>query len=252
MASKKIRVVIPDELSGIVQHHYDSYIADESLSDIELLLTCIHILESNNKSTGISQIECRELFTSLGRKENNFGVAIHRAKKDSLISEQNKLLFFLSRGLKKLRQLIGKIEKSPVYIIKAGQNFSAVKTFEEFLSNYLNEDEILLCDTHISPETLFPFNNLRKLKSFKILTTEVHDSEKFNSYCSKMKKEMKITIEIKKSNKIHERFILIGDTCWSIGHSIKDLGNKDTVIKDISEVVSSMRELFEERWKESV
>jgi hypothetical protein len=66
-----------------------------------------------------------------------------------------------------------------------------------------------------------------------------------------MQKETGIVIEVKVNNKIHDRYLITGDKCWSFGASIKDLGNKDTTIREISEVTESMEEMFLERWKES-
>lgn len=61
---------------------------------------------------------------------------------------------------------------------------------------------------------------------------------------------MNISIEIKINQKLHDRYLICGEKCWHFGTSIKDLGNKDTIIKEISEVYQSMKELFEVRWEE--
>src|SRR5207245_11467089 len=108
------------------------------------------------------------------------------------------------------------------------------------------------CDAYISASSLFPFLAVAtKLKSIKILTFQVQDGEKFREYRNKMQKETSIVIEVKVSNKIHDRYLITVDKCWSFGASIKDLGNKDTIIREISEVTESMREIFLERWNES-
>jgi len=113
-------------------------------------------------------------------------------------------------------------------------------------------DEILLCDSHVSHSTLFPFAILKgKIKSIKILTSNVYDSAKMKNYKKKMKKDMRISVEVRNNKKIHDRFLICGDKCWSIGSSIKDLGNKDTTIREITEVTGSMRDLFSERWDEA-
>jgi hypothetical protein len=90
-----------------------------------------------------------------------------------------------------------------------------------------------------------------KLKSLRILTFQIQDHEKFREYRNKMQKEYGVMIKVKVSNKIHDRYMITGDKCWSFGASIKDLGNKDTMIREISEVVESMKGIFSERWDES-
>ena len=177
---------------------------------------------------------------------------MHNAKKEALIEQKESMLFFLAGGLKRLRNLFGQIQKAPVYIIKSGANFTAIKLLEEFLKQEIRAEELLICDPYTSSTTLFPFSELKDtVKKVKILTTNTQDHDKFVEYKNKLEKETGIKIEVKLSNKIHDRYLINGDKCWSFGSSIKDLGNKDTTIRDISEVLSSMNELFVERWGES-
>jgi len=238
-------------MSGIFQKHHDTIIADNSLSDLDVILTSIYLMENVNKKAGANYKELKDLFVSFGRKDENFKVNVYQAKKKSLITDKDRSLFFLSTGLKRIRNILGQIGKSPVYIIKSGENFSAIKLFEEFLVNQVNGD-VLLCDSYISHQTLFPFTELNgKIKSLKILTANIYDSDKLKDYKNKLVKEFKIPVEVKVNKKVHDRFIICGDKCWSIGGSIKDLGNKDATIREISEVTNSMRELFIERWDEA-
>lgn len=240
------------EYSGLIHKYNDRFLADESLSDLDVLLLSIFFSDDKNKKSGAKYEDVKSIFASFGRKYNNFKVSIHNAKKQGLIEDKDKVLFLLIKGLKRIRKLLGQVEKSSVYIIKSGQNFTAIKIFEEFLLNEIEKEEILICDSYISHLSLFPFSILQgKLKSIKILTANIFDSDKFKEYAKKMKKEMAITIETKLNKKIHDRFLICGDKCWSFGTSIKDLGNKDAIVKDISEVSNSMKDLFSERWNES-
>lgn len=248
---EKEQIKIPDEISGLVHKYNNQLLADDSLSDMDVLLLSIYLVEYLNKKSGVKYSTCKEFFTSLGRNEKAFAVYVQRAKKNNLIKDRDKNLFFLIKGLKIIRDILGQVEKAPVQLIKSGENFTAIKLFEEFLSNELKGEEILLCDSHISPSTLFPFSVLKgRLKSMKILTSNVFDSDKFKDYQKKMKKEMDISIEIKINKKIHDRYLICKNKCWHIGTSIKDLGNKDSIIKEISEVLDSMKNLFNERWIE--
>jgi len=250
--SEKVKIVIPPEVSGLLHRHHDTILADDSLTDINVILLCIYIIEYVNKKAGAKYNEIKELFVSLGRKEDNFRSNLYLAKKNSLVREIDRIVYFLSAGLRRTREILGQIGKSPVYVIKSGENFSAIKLFEEFLTTQIGNGEILLCDPYISSSTLFPFSVLKgKIKLLKILTSNIYDSDKFKDYKKKMIKELNIPIEAKVNKKIHDRFIISGKKCWSIGCSIKDLGNKDTTIKEISEVVTSMKDLFLKRWDET-
>jgi len=242
---------MPSELSGILQKHHNTIIADDSLSDLDVLLVSNYLIENSNERAGVNYSDSKNLFVNFGRKDTNFKVNIYNAKKKSLIKELDRKLYFLSGGLKRIRNLLGQVSKSPVYVIKSGQDFSAIKLFEEFLIGQLDNVDVLLCDSYISHISLFPFSRLKgKIKSLKILTSNIRDATQFEVYRKKMAKEFGVPIEVKINKKIHDRFIIFGNKCWSLGCSIKDLGNKDTTIREISEVVSSMKELFNERWAE--
>lgn len=255
MTSKKKdrKIELPEEASGLFQKDYDRILADGSLSDKDVILLAIYLIERQNSKAGVNYAECRQLFTSLGRKvDPNYTVNIHNAKKENLIEQTDSVLYFLSGGLKRIRELLGQVQKAPVYVIKSGQNFTATKLLEEFLTQEVQSDEVMLCDSYVSSTTLFPFSVLNgKVKSMKILTTNVQDSGKFHGYRSKMQKETGMAIEVKISSKIHDRYLIAGEKCWSFGASIKDLGNKDATIREISEVTASMKDIFSERWNES-
>ena len=109
----------------------------------------------------------------------------------------------------------------------------------------------MLCDSHISHVTLFPFADVqKKINSLKILAFKIHDDAQLKIYVEKFKKEHNISVEIKTSDKVHDRYLLAGENCWSIGASIKDLGNKDTMIREVNDMKHSLTELFKERWNE--
>ncbi|MCW1304567.1 MAG: hypothetical protein OH354_02225 [Candidatus Parvarchaeota archaeon] len=256
MVSKKNNIQINEELvsrfSGLIHQYYDRFLADDSLSNVDVLLLSLYIIEQRNNKAGTTYNELKELFLSLGRNENNFNVALHRSKKQNLIEKKENLLFFLIRGLKQVWKILGLTGKSRVYIFKSGEFFTAIRLFEEFLQKEMKKDEILLFDPYISSQTIHPFLILKgRLKYLKILTSNVYDMEKFNDYKKKFENETGIKIEIRKNLKIHDRWLICGDRCWSIGSSIKDLGNKDTLIKELDGVTNSLVDLFQLRWNES-
>jgi len=255
MTSKKSKtqIEIPSELSGIFQKHYDAVLADSALTDLDVILISIYLIEYSNKKAGAKYDDVRDLFVNLGRRDRNFTANISRAQnKDIIKLTEDRNIQFLSNGLKRLRELLGQVGKSPVYVIRSGENFTGIKLFEEFLNVQVNDEDVLLCDPYIGPQTLFPFSTLKdKIRSLKILTANVYEADKFEDYRKRLSKELDIPIEYKVNKKLHDRFIIFGDNCWSIGASIKDLGNKNTTIREIGEVVSSMKDLFTERWNES-
>ena len=249
--------LIPTELlekySGIFLRYFDRVLLNSSLSNTDALLLCVHIIDVKNKKSGAKYDEVRNLFVTVGRKYENFRKVVYYCKKNELIEidEKNRIIFLLHKGLKRLWKILGEVGKSKVYIVKAGKRFSAIRLFEEFLEEEVSSNEIFVCDPYISDKTLFPFSVLSgKLRIIRMLTNNISDQQKFFHYKKMFEREYGIKVEIRINKKIHDRFIIAGNKCWHIGTSIKDLGNKDTIIKDLSEVCDSLRYLFEERWNE--
>ena len=246
----EIEISIPPEMSGMFRKYHDRTLADDSLLDPDVVLLSVYLTDRKNKKSGIKYGTLKKLFVHFGRKEGNFTKTLYRVKDKALLKEEDKNIHLLILGLKRIEEIFKEVGKSAVYIIKSGQNFTAINLFEEFLKNEINNEEVLLCDSYIDDTTLHSFNLKGKIKSLKILTANIFDPDKFNDRKKKLRKELNVAVEVKVNKKIHDRFIVIGDSCWSIGASIKDLGNKDVVIKEIGEVASSMRTLFTERWQE--
>lgn len=245
------RLDIPPEFSGAVQEHYDRYIADASLSDPEVLLLSVYIVEFSHQTAGAEYAETKETFVALSRREDNFRKAIHVTRQKYLDLEGTRL-YFRAEGLELLRKKLGQIGKSPVYVVKSGQQFSGIKLFENFLTNEMKNKELLICDPYVSHITLFPLSILTgTLTNVRLLTANVFEEEKFRHYSERLSKESGITLETRLNRKIHDRYLISGESCWALGTSIKDIGNKDTTIRDISEVIASMTSLFQERWNES-
>jgi hypothetical protein len=245
------RIEIPQEMSGLLRKHYDSIIADDSLTDLDVILISINLIERVNKKAGARYDDIKKLFVSFGRKEENFKANIFQAKNKVLKIDKEDNITFLSKGLKRLEKILGQIGKSQVYVVKSGEYFTARKLFEEFLINEIKDKELLLVDPYISPSTLFPFSVLKgRITNIKILTSNIYEDIKFEEYKKQLEKETNINVEVKDNKDIHDRFLISGEKCWSIGSSIKDLGNKDTMIIEIKGVTNSLRDLFQLRWDE--
>lgn len=243
---------LPEALSGLFHRYHDRILVDDSLADIDVVLLSIYLVEDRKKKTGATYEECRQVFLFLGRKAANYPANVYLGRKKSLIEHEGTLLFLMIGGLKKIRAILGQVEKTPVHIIKSGQSFTAVKLLEQFLSEEISSDELLLCDSYISAESLFPFSTLKgRITTLRVLSSTVHDEDRFRGYKAKFSKETGISAQVRISMKIHDRYLISGEKCWSFGASIKDLGNKDTTIKEISEVTASMKDIFTERWNES-
>ena len=53
------------KISGLVHKYNDGFLADDSLSDLDVLLLSIHLIEQKNKTSSPKYNEVKNLFTSL-------------------------------------------------------------------------------------------------------------------------------------------------------------------------------------------
>lgn len=240
------------DVTAIFHEYHGNYQADDILSNSDVVLLAIFLRKGLGKST--EDYKVRGAYCSLGRGLDTWENAVAQATKDGLIEIIKRgletTMRLLIAGLKRAEDIFS-LSGTKHHIFKSGKTFTAQKQFENFLRTEIGKDDILLCDPYASPSTLYPFSELwGKIDSLKILTTNINEREKLDTYIKKIKDEMKITVEVKTNQKIHDRFLISGNKCWLIGTSIKDLGNKDCVIKDVSEIAQSLTDLFWKRWNE--
>jgi len=252
--NKIIKRILKEKLpyaSGLFHEYRGKYLADDSLSDVDVLLLCLHIGGEYKQAYEIEYELAKDIFVNLGRKKENFRKAVYSSRKKGYIDKKDKKLIILVKGVKRLEKILGQLHKVPVFIIKSGEHFTAIKKFERFLLEEIEDEEIWLCDPYLAPSTLFPFTIMKgRIRKINILTSNIQEIEKFKNYKKRLEKETGIKVEVKINRKIHDRYIIAGEKCWWIGTSLKDLGNKDTVIKEVSEVWHSLKQLFIERWNE--
>lgn len=252
-----IRRLLQKELSsisGLFHEYRGRLLVDDSLSNIDVFLLSYHFVAEHIKTSEVNQKLVKDFFIAMGREVDAFRKVMYECVKiRGYLDKKNDVLTIRVKGVKRLEEILGKQYKAGVILIKSGEQFSAIKRFEEFIREESKNEEILICDSYVSSNTLLPLIVLKdRIKSIKILTSNItEDRDKFKEYIKKFREEANINIEVRLNRKIHDRYLISGDKCWSIGSSIKDLGNKDTIIKEISEVTDSLKQLFMERWNES-
>lgn len=238
-------------LTGLLHAYGGGFLADDGLTDVEVIVVGLYLSEKQRGQAGIGYNDLRSVFVQLGRKEQSFKVAIHRAKADGLIEDRESEIRFLIGGLRKAQKLLGEVGKSTTHVVKAGQSFTAIKLFEDFLRADVRGPVLRVCDAYAAPGTLHPFSILKGgLKEILLLTSKVSEGEKLEAYTKKFHDETGIAITIRTNPRIHDGYLLADSGAWSIGSSIKDLGNKDTVIQKLEGVGDSLLQVFEERWRE--
>ena len=155
------------------------------------------------------------------------------------------------RGLKKDEPL-------NVVYINPDKPRTAKKNLESLIKS-VPKDTLLICDPYYGLKTLEVLEVFAKYhKSIKFLTARVGGGEKAATLAraiGEFKKEYgkKIEMKLVSGNDLHDRYIIAADRFFIVGHGIKDLGNKESLIvvvedrygKDIRKTISSV---FAKRW----
>lgn len=136
--------------------------------------------------------------------------------------------------------------------IKPGEQLSSKALFCEQILSKLR-GEVRICDPYIGPRLLDLLLNIDKKHTIKILTTQVEDKPAgiFSRALSDIKKEgYDIEIKIYNKSELHDRYIIDGNQMWLVGHSIKDLGNKESFVINVGkDMKDSALSTFNRRWK---
>lgn len=249
-------------LSTILHPIGNMYIPSD-LDNMQLLLLSIYIrlmLRGTYVTEYYNLSEVKQVYAYLGGDYDGFNLTFIHAKSEGLVGSrysweqsQNAEVPTISgnKGYNELQEIMGRMSEGRSRLIVAGTKFSSRMNFVEFLDQLNVTHGLRVSDTYIDSMTLFPFASMNvKPKNIRVLTENLkEDVNTFKTNASEFIKETKVNLEIKKTNSIHDRYIISDDEAWSIGASIKDLGNKDTIISQTENVRESLADLFELRWK---
>jgi len=145
-----------------------------------------------------------------------------------------------------------------IVYIQPNKPRTATKNLESLIKS-IPKDILLICDPYYGLRTLEVLESFAKYhKEIKFLTARIGNGEKsatLNRAVSDCKKEYgkKIEIKLLSGNDLHDRYIIAKDRFFIIGHGIKDLGSKESLIivvedrygKDMRKTIASV---FQKRW----
>ena len=129
-------------------------------------------------------------------------------------------------------------------VLRGGQMFEGNLALREILESA--QSSIAITDPYIGPR-LFNLLTARqagvmiRLLSNKISPADLQTAEDFKAEYGYLQ------LRLQKTG-MHDRFLIIdGLTAYSVGHSLKDLGSKDSVVSESPDPATLVK-LFEERW----
>ena len=120
-------------------------------------------------------------------------------------------------------------------LIQAGRLIQGVEEIEGLLSAVANQF-VIVCDAYCSRRTLRVLERVGRGIPVTLLTMKITDGElPFSDALARVRqagKVVKVAIFDGKPG-FHDRFVLTAGRGWTIGTSLKDIGNRDTLIHEI-------------------
>lgn len=238
---------------------YDTiYIDEKKLAIKERFIFAIYMLCHKNKKSIIDKRDVHELFRLLGNisKENSssyFNRYLKLNKKEGYIIEEKDGLSLSVKGFQKIKEILS--DESPVktFVIKKGEYYTGKRLAQELIFNKLN-GTIRICDPYIAIRTFDLFTEIKQAVEIRILTSTIESENTLKNYLNDFQKQYNHKIIIKKvqNKEIHDRYLIFNNTAISFGTSLKDIGNKDTIISYLPEdIIEALVELFEIRWNDA-
>jgi hypothetical protein len=247
-----------EDAKYIIHEFHDKLLLDDKPSDKTALLLSLYMCSNKNKQSEITYDEVRKLFVTMGRKEDNFAVNLFNAKKEGFVDEREegkvKLLSLKVKGLKEVKDMLGETIGVKIWLIESGKVYSGKKLFQEIVTSKIGSTA-KICDPYCGLRTLDLIMGIKKECRISLLTQTIEQKEAFRRELKDFAKEfqhLKVEVRIFEGKTLHDRYIISDDDCWSIGSSLKDFGNKDTIIMKLEdEVRYAIEEMFDKRWQEA-
>jgi len=119
-------------------------------------------------------------------------------------------------------------------LIPAGRLIKGIEEIESLLTHDCH-GYVKLCDAYCSRRTLSVLEAAPKALPLTVLTMNVSDENDFIEALSRVRQSgRKISVAVLMTKPgFHDRYVITQGLGWTIGTSIKDIGNRDTLIHEI-------------------
>lgn len=132
------------------------------------------------------------------------------------------------------------------FIFREPKPFDVYKTIEKIMC--LAKNEVKIMDPYVD-KSLFPlyFSDVMTKVTIKILTMQMFD--KFKEVAKKFKQQ-KENFEVRSSEEVHDRYLIVDDRVWMLGQSLKDAGKKPLTIIEVEDA-QAITDIFNRLWNKS-
>jgi len=236
------------EAEEVVEAQFSSWL--QNIGDFS---SGISIKKPTLEPTGNSYELLRKLskvraYRRLDTKINKTLMVLHTFLSQPLIFNREVPQFLQTVQVEKTKKIVKEI------VLQPKKPFTGVRELESILGNV--DGYVKIIDPYVDEETLNLLIHIPEKLSIRILTSFTGGKDKesrFKKMCQKFRVE-RPRFEIRKCDQdlIHDRFILTKSKGWSVGTSLKDIGKKLSMIKEMStQAKAETEKIFEQIWSNS-
>jgi len=180
------------------------------------------------------------------------GSVLGKAAKDGLVNKKTKTSEFKIMESGREELYLTTEENPSVFYIEPDKPYSAkLILFDEVLSRMRNR--IWICDPYVGIRLLDILNKIDVSIEIRIMTQQVQDKAAFIRALVDFKREhLSTEVKVTQSTEIHDRYVISDTGMWLVGHSLKDLGSKETFLVRVGDDIrDSVESVFKGRWNAS-
>jgi len=235
---------------------YNKIYLIEDVDYKDSVLLAVYMACNQKRSSTVSYEDAKEVYLKFGRRKDYFKSYLPRVVKEELIEREGDALTLTSKGIMRVKEVLGSEFGVKTFLIKAGETFSGRRKVEEIIFENLS-GTVYICDPYIDERTLDFLSKIPGEAHIFLLTKLVSNPRKFKRCLDDFVQEYRnidLEIRIHKGNVLHDRFIVVkeGKLAYSMGTSLNGIGKKDCLITELpKEIIEALTELFEHRWSEA-
>ena len=148
---------------------------------------------------------------------------------------------------------ISKIKAPKESVFESGKPYDAYRAIMDIIKAATNT--LIIVDPYVDSTLFIRFEKVQPAVQIKILTQHMISDFQLVAVTFKEQREkaQQGALEIRRSNKFHDRFIVADYKVFNIGASIKDAGNKMFAINEIegADIRDKIREIITRYWDEA-
>jgi hypothetical protein len=126
--------------------------------------------------------------------------------------------------------------------VRAGEKQKGENALRDILKNQL-DTYVKICDPYVSLDTIKLLFNVRSGVDILLLTDNIKDVSMVKQEVLRLANK----VRIRKGTGLHDRFILTRGEGWSVGHSLKDFGSKNSYLTKMTSSVD-VESAFDDNW----